>query len=347
MITEIFSRLAGGVILAVVGWLLGGVFNGQGDFSATGPMALGFALAGALAGALVAPFLTTRPARWVSQSGTLLAIVAGLFIGLLAGALLALPLSLLPGSYGRIIPLAVALLISYLTIAALMIRNREVFSGLGFAPSRFSKGGISSPDTDSRFILDTSAIIDGRIADITQTGIIRGPLIIPKFVLQELQYIADSSDSQRRKRGRRGLDMLNKLQKESDVPIQISDADFADADGVDSKLVLLARQIHAAVITNDFNLNRVAELQGVKTLNINELALALKPVVLSGEDLDIRITQEGKESGQGVGFLDDGTMVVVEGGRRYLNSQVTVVVTRVLQTAIGRMIFAQLRNGYH
>ncbi|MBI4330246.1 MAG: PIN domain nuclease [Chloroflexi bacterium] len=346
MVTEIFSRAVGGIVLALVGWLLGGAGAGAGSFAPTSALALGLAAAGAATGAFLAPLVTTRPARWVAQPGTLLAIVGGLLIGLLAGALLALPLSLLPGNYGRTIPLAVALLLSYLTISALLAR-RETLQAIGFGPGAFAKGGTPHTETDSRFILDTSAIIDGRIADITQTGVIRGPLIIPKFVLQELQYIADSSDAQRRKRGRRGLDMLNKLQKESDVPVQISDVDFADAEGVDAKLVLLGRQIHAAVITNDFNLNRVAELQGVKTLNINELALALKPVVLSGEELEIRITQEGKESGQGVGFLDDGTMVVVEGGRRYLNSQVTVTVTRVLQTAVGRMIFAQLRNGYH
>lgn len=345
MVIEILSRAVGGIVLALVGWLIGGAIEGQGSFAALGPVSLGAAALGALIGALVAPFLTSKSAQ--SQSGALLAIVAGLFIGLLAGALLALPLSILPGNYGKIIPLAVAIMIGYFAAAVLLARSHGVLNSFGLPANSFTKAGIApSTETDSRFILDTSAIIDGRIADITQTGIIRGPLIIPKFVLQELQYIADSSDAQRRKRGRRGLDMLNKLQKESDVPVQITDADFADAEGVDAKLVLLGRQIHAAVITNDFNLNRVAELQGVKTLNINELALAMKPVVLSGEEMDIRITQEGKEPGQGVGFLDDGTMVVVEGGRRYLNSQVTVVITRVLQTAIGRMIFAQLRNGH-
>ncbi|MDZ4246222.1 MAG: TRAM domain-containing protein, partial [Dehalococcoidia bacterium] len=148
--------------------------------------------------------------------------------------------------------------------------------------------------------------------------------------------------------GRRGLELLNKLKKEADVPIQVSDIDFDDTEGVDAKLVKLARQEHSPIITNDYNLNRVAELQGVRALNINELAIALRPVVLSGEEMDIRITQEGKEPGQGVGFLDDGTMVVVEGGRRHLNSSVGITITRVLQTAMGRMIFAQVKNGtYH
>jgi len=163
-------------------------------------------------------------------------------------------------------------------------------------------------------------------------------------VLEELQYIADSPDSVRRKRGRRGLDMLNKLKQEAQTSIQILDADFPDGDGVDAKLVRLAKNLHCPIITNDFNLNRVAELQGVSVLNINELATAVKPLVLPGEDLEIRVIQEGKEAGQGVGFLDDGTMVVIEGGRRYLNNRVDVTVTRVLQTAVGRMIFAQMKE---
>jgi uncharacterized protein YacL len=193
--------------------------------------------------------------------------------------------------------------------------------------------------------VDTSAIIDGRIADISHTGFIPGQFVIPRFILQELQHIADSSDPLRRRRGRRGLEMLNLLQKESEVPIQISEADFPDVDEVDAKLVKVARNWHCAIITTDFNLNRVAELEGIQVLNLNDLASSVKPVVLPGEDMELRIIQEGKEFGQGVGFLDDGTMVVVEGGRKYLNNKVDVVVTRVLQTAVGRMIFAQIKNG--
>jgi uncharacterized protein YacL len=191
-----------------------------------------------------------------------------------------------------------------------------------------------------QILLDTSAIIDGRIADISQTGFVHGTLVIPRFVLDELRHIADSPDSLRRNRGRRGLDILNKLQKESDVPVQIPDVDFADTPEVDGKLVKLAKSLRCPIITNDFNLNKVAEIQGVRVLNINELANAVKSVVLPGEEMAIRIIQEGKEAGQGVGFLDDGTMVVVEGGRRYLHSQLNIIVTRVLQTVAGRMIFA-------
>jgi uncharacterized protein YacL len=214
--------------------------------------------------------------------------------------------------------------------------------GIAF-PERVSASGRVVP-RNGQFIVDTSAIIDGRIADVSQTGFIPGSLIIPRFVLDELHHIADSYDAVRRNRGRRGLEMLTKLQKESNIPIEISEMDVKDVPDVDGKLVKLAKIFGCAIITNDFNLNRVAEIQGVHVLNINELANAVKPVVLPGEEMQVRIIQEGKELGQGVGFLDDGTMIVVEGGRRYINSRVEVVVTRVLQTAAGRMIFAHCKS---
>jgi len=194
-------------------------------------------------------------------------------------------------------------------------------------------------------LVDTSAIIDGRIADISQTGFISGTLTVPRFVLEELQHIADSSDSLRRNRGRRGLEVLGRLQKEGGTPVEISDADAEDTPEVDAKLVKLARQWHCAIITNDFNLNRVAALQGVKVLNINELAHAVKPILLPGEEMTVKVIQDGKEYGQGVGYLDDGTMIVVEGGKQFIGSDVEVTVTRVLQTIAGRMIFAQPKQG--
>jgi uncharacterized protein YacL len=189
--------------------------------------------------------------------------------------------------------------------------------------------------------MDTSAIIDGRIADISKTGFVHGTMIIPRFILDELRHVADSSDALRRNRGRRGLEILNKLRREAEVPIQILDVDAPEDPEVDAKLVTLAKNLKANILTTDFNLDRVAELQGVRVLNINELANALKPVVLPGEEMVVLIIQEGKEFGQGVGFLDDGTMVVVEGGKRHINSHLDVSVTRVLQTAAGRIIFAQ------
>ncbi len=190
-----------------------------------------------------------------------------------------------------------------------------------------------------RILVDTSAIIDGRIADIAETGFISGTLVVPRFVLEELQRIADSADSMRRTRGRRGLEILQRMQK-GGVTVEISDADAEGIPEVDAKLVKLARQWHCAIITNDFNLNRVAELQGVKVLNINELAHAVKPILLPGEEMAIKIMQDGKELGQGVGYLDDGTMIVVEGGKAHMNTTIDVIVTRVLQTVAGRMIFA-------
>jgi uncharacterized protein YacL len=223
--------------------------------------------------------------------------------------------------------------------------------GMGNFSGAPGQSGTSNPGADTRFqldkylLVDTSAIIDGRIADISKAGFVDGILLVPRFVLQELQYIADSPDALRRARGRRGLDMLNRLQKEAVVPLQISEVDAEDVTGVDSKLVKVARMYHCPIITNDFNLNRVAELQGVKVLNINELANAVKPVVLPGEEMHVLVVQEGKELGQGVAYLDDGTMVVVENGRKFLNNNVDVVVTRVLQTVAGRMIFAQMKNG--
>ena len=187
-------------------------------------------------------------------------------------------------------------------------------------------------------------IIDGRIADISRTGFISGTMLIPRFVLNELQHIADSSDMLRRNRGRRGLDMLNKLRKESVVPIRIHDIDVQEAQAVDDKLVMLAKKLRCPIVTNDYNLNRVAELQGVTVLNVNELANAVKSIFLPGESMKVRIIQPGKELGQGVGYLDDGTMVVIENGRRYINRTIKVVVTKVLQTTAGRMIFARLEE---
>ena len=189
-------------------------------------------------------------------------------------------------------------------------------------------------------LLDTSVIIDGRIADVAKAGFLLGKLAVPRFVLNELQYIADSADSLRRNRGRRGLEVLDKLQNTPNVEIAFLDQDPTDATQVDDKLISLARQTGAIVVTNDYNLNRVARLQGVQILNINELANAVKSVLLPGEELPLRIIQEGKESGQGVGYLEDGTMVVVENGRRYINQEVLVQVTKVLQTNAGRLIFA-------
>jgi uncharacterized protein YacL len=205
-------------------------------------------------------------------------------------------------------------------------------------------GHAQSGDNKDYRILDTSTIIDGRLADICDTGFLEGSLIVPRFVLDELQYIADSSDSMKRSRGRRGLDILNRMQKSSGITIEIVDQDFPRIKSVDAKLVALAKKMNGKIITNDFNLNKVAELQGIKILNVNELANALKPVVLPGEVMTVKIIKEGKEAGQGVAYLDDGTMIVVDNAQKYQGATVEALVTSVLQTTAGRMIFSELKD---
>src|SRR5881409_4525226 len=208
-------------------------------------------------------------------------------------------------------------------------------------------GGIFSDKASRRDIkiLDTSVIIDGRIADVAETGFLTGTLIIPQFILRELQQVADSPDSSKRQRGRRGLDMLNRLQNNSSLDIQIVETDFPSVREVDLKLIELGKQIDAVIVTNDFNLNKVAQLRGVNVLNINELANSLKPVVLPGEAMRVFILKEGKEYNQGVAYLDDGTMVVVDNARRMISRNIDIVVTSVLQTTAGKMIFGRYIEG--
>ncbi|MBM2826555.1 MAG: domain nuclease [Dehalococcoidia bacterium] len=354
MSAEFLSRIIGMAIFAYLGWVMSGVSGLVGSRSLPPqyePWVRAIVLAAGAVGLLVTPYITVKPFRWATTQikqlppTVLFAASIGLFVGLIMSALLAVPLSMLPGYFGTFAPLAASLLLAYLGTTLMVIRERDMVQMVtSYMPSSVSQNRNGSPGTD-KLIVDTSAIIDGRIADISKTGFLRGTLVIPRFILDELRHIADSSDSLRRNRGRRGLEMLNKLQKESDVPIEIWDATVGDAVDVDAKLVLLGRLLKAPIITNDFNLNRVAELQGVRALNINELANAVKSIVLPGEEIMVRVIQEGKETGQGVGFLDDGTMVVVEGGRRFINSSDTnIVVTRVLQTVAGRMIFAQPKD---
>jgi uncharacterized protein YacL len=230
------------------------------------------------------------------------------------------------------------LALGYLGLGIGMKKGEEYLSG-GLPQQTKSTGMGQNPK-----ILDTSVIIDGRIADICGTGFIEGTLIIPQFILQELMHIADSSDPLRRTRGRRGLDILNKIQKQVNLQVKILDQDFPQIREVDSKLVALGKKIGGTIITNDFNLNKVAELQGVPVLNINQLATALKPTVLPGEIMNVFIQREGKEPGQGVAYLDDGTMVVVDNGKRHQGKIMDVSVTSVLQTTAGRMIFTVLKE---
>jgi len=229
--------------------------------------------------------------------------------------------------------------LGYLGLLLGLKRGRE------FDPARLPwVSKRTGPGSDGHKVLDTSVIIDGRIADICDTGFVEGTFIIPQFILQELQHIADSSDPLKRGRGRRGLDVLNRIQKQSSLEVKIVDQDYPKIQEVDAKLIALAKDTHAKIVTNDFNLNKVAELQGIPVLNINQLFNALKPVVLPGEVMNVKILKEGKEPGQGVAYLDDGTMVVVDNARRYMGKSVDVTVTSVLQTTAGRMIFTILKE---
>jgi uncharacterized protein YacL len=349
---EFIFRLIGMVVFAVLGWRIGEALSTQPDRDIRFIFVL--VLAGAALGLLVTPWITIRPYRWFRRqmrrvpAQQLVAATIGLVIGLIIAALTAFPLSLLPPPFSNILPFVSLILFGYIGAWVMVMRERDIFSLFGGRFARDSgrqKQAAAEAISDRVILLDTSVIIDGRIADVSRTGFLDGTLTIPRFVLNELQHIADSSDALRRNRGRRGLDMLNKLQKDSVVPIRITDMDVEEVREVDDKLIRLAKTLKAPVLTNDFNLNKVAELQGVRVLNINELANALRAIVLPGENMHVKLVQEGKELGQGVAYLDDGTMVVVENGKRYIGNTIDVTVTRMLQTNQGRMIFATPANG--
>jgi uncharacterized protein YacL len=313
----------------IVGYRIGGLL---------GPDLAGV---GALAGAAVAVSLIglELALRKVSSRG-LSAAVFGMLFGLILSRLIISTLDMVPMMPELANSMKAAIIVIFCYYGMIIaLRGRDEFN-LIIPYVRFAR----QDQREETILLDTSVVIDGRIADICQTKFIEGRLIVPRFVLKELQQIADSQDPIKRNRGRRGLDVLARLQKTPQVDIKISEEDFADVKEVDAKLVKLAKLIGSKVLTNDFNLNKIAELQGVRVLNINELANALKPVVLPGELLEARLIKEGKEYNQGVAYLDDGTMVVVEQGRNLIGQTVRVLVTSVLQTAAGRMIFAKPEN---
>lgn len=265
----------------------------------------------------------------------------GLMVGLIIAYLLSQPFSGVP-IVGVVVSVGFYGLFGYLGIKIPTRKKEDIGKSLDNLANLRKVGKEKIKDSKSiPKILDTSVIIDGRIADICKTNFIEGPLVIPEFVLEELQHIADSSDSLKRNRGRRGLDILNKMQKELDIEIIIHDKKFEDVAEVDSKLLKLTQLMEGRIITNDYNLNKVAEVQGIGVLNINELANAVKPVVLPGEEMNVQVVKDGKESGQGLAFLDDGTMIVIESGHKYIGESITVLVTSVLQTSAGKMIFAK------
>ena len=341
---EFVLRIIGMLVMAIAGVIVGVRLS----IPAGGPPELWASVlgaVGALLGLVVTPFLTTRPLRAIragvaqGSAQTMVSGLAGLIVGLLAAALVAFPISLLPTPFGQLFPVIAAIVFGYLGATVFIMRQNDIANL--WRSRRQGSGDQAGGGSARSILLDTSVIIDGRIADIARTGFIQGPMLVPSFVLIELQHIADSGDPLRRQRGRRGLDILNRLQKDNTIPLRITDLDVEGVRDVDDKLVILAKQLKSPILTNDYNLNRVAELQGVTVLNINELANAVKAVYLPGEKIEVQVIQEGKEFGQGVGYLDDGTMVVVEDGKNNIDRTIPVTVTKVLQTAAGRMIFAK------
>lgn len=327
LLAEVLQRdLSGFRALAVAGGAAGGGLIG---FLA-GPLALSKAI----------QFITWLQGRlFRTPVQDILAGAIGLILGLII-AYLVRPALQLP-VVGQYLPTLATILLGYLGWVVVVNKRDDLLGLLASLPRVGGKEREPAPVRGSYKILDTSAIIDGRIADICQAGFIEGTLVVPQFVLDELRHIADSQDVLKRNRGRRGLDILNAMQKDLRLPVEIYDRDIGGQDEVDVKLVKLATKLKASIVTNDFNLNKVAGLHGVPVLNLNELANAVKPAVLPGEEMVVQIIKDGKEAGQGVAYLDDGTMVVIDGGKRYIGEKVSVEVTSVLQTAAGRMIFAK------
>lgn len=348
MSLELSLRLVGMMVFALLGALLGIDLS---DALYLPPEATGltFSLMGALAGLIITPWITTYPARTSRRIITqmpaenLITVMFGALFGVTVSALLAWPLSRLPDPFGQLLPIAAAGVVTYVSVSVVWLRAPDIYSLLGGAGiDRFpSMARASNASATGEILMDTSVIIDGRILDISQTGFIQGTLLVPRFVLNELQHVADSAEMLRRNRGKRGLEILGELQQHSLTPVRITDEDIDDVGEVDEKLVLLARRRGVPVMTNDYNLNRVAELQGVQVLNINELANAVRAVFLPGEVMNIHIVMEGRETNQGVGYLEDGTMVVVEDGKKYMDRTIPVLVTRYIVTNAGRMYFAQ------
>ncbi len=285
-------------------------------------------------GSLILIFVEVKMRRFSVRN--LSAAVFGLIFGFFMAWILTFVLRLIPMDANLFLSLQIIFILVFCYLGMIIaMRGKDEFN-LIIPYVKFQR----QDQKDELIILDTSVIIDGRIADLSETSFLEGRLIVPRFVLRELQQIADSGDSLKRNRGRRGLDILNKIQKSKKLDVRIHEEDFPDIKEVDAKLIKLAQLLSAKVFTNDFNLNKIAELQGIKVLNINDLANALKPVVLPGELLNVKITKEGKEYSQGVAYLDDGTMIVVDNAKHLIGKTINVTVSSILQTSAGRMIFA-------
>lgn len=275
-------------------------------------------------------------------------VLAGAFVGLLFGALFTIPLSRVPGNYGEWLPLTITIILVAIFVAVFWQQQKAVNKWLDTINKYLAifKGmGGNVIHHTGEAIVDTSVLIDGRILDIAKTGFLQYKIIIPRFILTELQTIADADDKDRRNKGRRGLDIIERLKKVKEIKLEISSDDPLDINEVDLKLVAVAKKKNYALLTTDFNLNKVAKADNVRVLNINELSQNLRPIILPGEEMEIRVIHEGKEKNQGVGYLPDGTMIVVEKGDKELDKTIKVKITRVLQTAAGKMFFAKIING--
>lgn len=361
MSVEFTFRIIGMVVFTIIGARFGvnnaATFNLPEDANG-----LIFALVGALTGIITTPWITTRPAQVVRRNlmQSPIEVLASAFIGLLFGLVIAIllvwPLSLLPDLFGIYLPILTALVCAYFGVVVFSARSFDIWQ---FARKSFlGKEGIAQLNQiNTGVLLDTSVIIDGRILEMSKTGFISGTIFVPQFILSELQNIANSSDPMRRQRGRHGLETLNKLKQEGQNVVEVIDDDPESTSVVDTKLVEVAKSRQIALMTNDYNLNGVASVHGVQVLNLNDLSLALQPLFLPGEEINVQIIAEGREMDQGVGYLKDGTMVVVENGKRYLDRTVPVTITRFIRSSAGKMYFGvhtdeaknspYLRNVHH
>ncbi|AEE96219.1 PIN/TRAM domain-containing protein [Mahella australiensis] len=350
-------RIVFGIIGAIIGAGISLLISDSLTFSLSLWQSIALYAVCSIAGGIISFLLSNKFIHWMSsltnwmerelQKVPLVDVllgVVGLIISSVVAGLLIKPIMLIPVKwFATALVILIYVLLCYIGVTLAVKRKDDIIGLANMFKKNTSKDkqGASNAGNVMPKILDTSVIIDGRIFDICRTGFVEGPLIIPTFVLKELRHIADSSDALKRNRGRRGLDILNRIQKELDIDVQIVDVDFEDADEVDIKLLRLCKLYNGKVITNDYNLNKVADFQGIQVLNINELANAVKPMVLPGEEMLVQVVKDGKESGQGVAYLDDGTMIVVDGGKKHVGHTIGVMVTSVLQTAAGRMIFAK------
>ncbi|PJF21375.1 MAG: PIN domain nuclease [Phototrophicales bacterium] len=341
---EFISRIVGLFVFTFLGARLG--FDADALALPPDASALIFGLVGALVGLILTPWLTVRPIQSINQSirelpiEVFFMVLLGGFIGLILGLLMAYPLSFLPVPFNEILPPAASLVGGYLGMTIFRVRAREIwdFISENFLNKRLKAFAMSGT---RQMLVDTSVLIDGRIVDIAKTGFLGGTLLVPRFVMTELHQVADSSDTLRRNRGRRGLIKLTELQRNNITPVKVIEDDPEDIPEVDDKLVALAIQLDAHLLTNDYPLSKVAESQGVTVLNINLLANAVRSVYIPGEEFPLHIIQEGTDPNQGVGYLDDGTMVVVEDGKAYMDRTVRVEVTKLINREAGRMIFAK------